>query len=141
MYLRILFAFSSLLLLGLSGCRQPHPGQDYTDNFFTLLQQGKTQAAYTQLFQRRLIPVQDVMYNQFVSSTNQQIKTYGTVFAVRLLHGQQIAPGIMRLRYMLYQQKTPSEWDFYYYLSDGQWWLIDLQTSLSAVKFRSNRAN
>ncbi|MCP4748978.1 MAG: hypothetical protein GY874_23030 [Desulfobacteraceae bacterium] len=126
---RLVFLLSLMILLisSVSYAKQNDPIK-ITEQFFTMIKDGKINQAYDMLLKNSTGPVSKpdaikLLQNQTASG----LKIYGAVLGHEKITMEKFGGSITRLVYVLKSERMPIVWEFYFYKPKDKWHLAGIK--------------
>ena len=118
-----------ILLIAIILCLSVNPSwakepKEFTQEFFEKIKAGKINEAYDGLFEGSGIPE---MKPQAVTMLKRQtasgLSLYGNILDFEVIHKEIFGMSVVRLVYILKQEKAPTVWQFFFYKPKDKWFL------------------
>jgi hypothetical protein len=116
-----------LVLVPLSGFAGETSPKAVAEQFLSSLPKGRIDASYDQLFNGSSISTDKPQgVAALKSQTEKLLPLYGTILGYELIHEENFGTSIVRLVYVLKQEKHPTVWEFYFYKPRSFWFLSNI---------------
>ncbi|HDL01574.1 MAG TPA: hypothetical protein ENH23_05005 [candidate division Zixibacteria bacterium] len=110
-----------MLCAGQAWAKKP---KEFTNNFFAEVKAGKISQAFDGLFQGSGISESKPQaVDMLKRQTSSGLPIYGDILDFELLYEEAFGTSIVRLVYILKQDKAPTIWQFYFYKPKDKWFL------------------
>jgi len=96
-------------------------------NFFTLLEKGEVDQAYSGLTRGSKIAERPEELKNLKTKTREAIEVFGPVLGFELVDAKNVGGRLLRRTYLSLGKEFPLRWRFYFYKSENAWRLIDLR--------------
>ena len=129
----IIMKYFTHLLIGLlliaaaqySYAKEPN---EFTAEFFKLMEAGKISEAYDGLFVGSQIPAQKPQaVDMLKRQTSSGLPLYGNIVGLEKIRDEKLGNSIVRLVYVLKSEIAPTIWEFYFYKPKEQWFLANVK--------------
>lgn len=125
-----------LVLSMLAGCDRPSKvASTFPDQYFTELQSGSLDKAFTLLVAKRINNTQLGEKNAWINSMAQQLRAYGPIDAWEKISFIKKSDRYEYVSYYLYQKTGMSRWNFYFYFTEGEWQLLNIDARSDNASF------
>jgi hypothetical protein len=98
------------------------------EQFLSSLPRGRYDASYGQLFDGSFISTSNPQaVANLKSQTEKLLPLYGSILGYELIHEENFGTSIVRLVYVLKQEKHATVWEFYFYKPRSFWFLSNIK--------------
>lgn len=94
--------------------------------FFQMIQKGKINEAYNQVFIGSIMSTEKPQQLEMVKNQTQAISMYGGIIDFEKISEESIGSSIIRLVYVLKSEKHPTIWELYFYKPKSEWILSQI---------------
>ncbi len=110
---------------------EPYPGLDpavqkQIQNFFILIQRGKSDTAYDSLLKDTVIEGDAALIVQLKQKTKQAVELFGEIRSHEILELRKVGKSLLSVTCVSLGERLPLRWKFYFYQSRDAWRLIDI---------------
>jgi hypothetical protein len=110
------------------------PPEEIAEVFFNTLKEDKVDRAYELLVKGTMIEPREQELVMLRERTQKALDEYGPVTGCELVSDERVGEHLIRHTYVLLAKQLPLRWRFYFYLTGGEWKLIDLRVDDALVE-------
>ena len=115
----VVLGFTFPLLVAAENLSTP---RSRADQFFYLIENGKTGEAYTFLFAGSSAPTQKAAdFQRLRTQTESALSLYRPLLGYELIHEEAFGSAIVRLVYVLKSEQHPMTWELFFYRPKDRW--------------------
>ncbi|MGA9405564.1 MAG: hypothetical protein WBW71_00400 [Bacteroidota bacterium] len=112
-------------MIGFAGEQSP---KAIAEQFLSSLPRQRFNASYDQLFNGSSISTDNLQaIENLKSQTEKLLPLYGGILGYELVHEEDFGTSIVRLVYILKQEKHATVWEFYFYKPRSFWFLSNIR--------------